>query len=758
MALHPGLLDGDPAKDGDDAGKGQTGTLRKKTNSGQIIKKVQKMENIADERHLKKSPLKSPHIILGSLLLVAITAAVAWFGYSSQIKIASQETIARQRDLQQAWVDKSLDSIRSLTGNLLEQARFVSSAEMFRLLAAEMQDLDPAMHANIRKQLASMHAGSEEKKSGQGDDGGEDAGGSGQDDEAARSLAEQLSYMQGVLQDFASRRGWSDLRIVSASGIDIVTTPDAAGLKAGSDDQRLALLKRAAAARTHLFGPVLRRGEGLVLDLADPLYEVLGGGEPKIVAWLLATVPVDRELAECLAVNQEQKEIFRPCLISTDGGGDAQAVVMETGKPMLAKAAPMSRDLTLTFARRPSFAGHGDSYSLGSRIGGTDWGLVLEVPAALVDRELAAQSAQIAGLWGLGGLGVFLLLAWFLAGQVSRTHKKNAAIFKGLYQQIHRQKAMLDSMNASLKAGLVLVGPAGDVQVANPSFCAMIGREKSEVETALVSSCLPADAAEILIQAMSAGKDSTEISLGSGESMRLYRVTLFPFNDQQREGDVAGGHVGIFQDITEFRRRAEEARQRQVNSMASLARAVESVDPNLIGHAWKMEKIVALLGAEMALPERDRETLRLAARLSQVGKIFVPRELLTKQGKLSEEEQRKVRLAPEHAYMMLRDMQFNLPVPDAVYQMGERLDGSGQPRQLKGDEINGNARILAVADAFCAMVSDRAYRAGMPVEKAVSILSENAGFDNGVVHALSRLNSADVAAVIAGRPEEEAAG
>uniref|UniRef100_UPI002602330C HD-GYP domain-containing protein n=1 Tax=uncultured Desulfovibrio sp. TaxID=167968 RepID=UPI002602330C len=115
------------------------------------------------------------------------------------------------------------------------------------------------------------------------------------------------------------------------------------------------------------------------------------------------------------------------------------------------------------------------------------------------------------------------------------------------------------------------------------------------------------------------------------------------------------------------------------------------------------------------------------------------RELLTKKGKLTPEEQAEVNRAPEYAYGILRDMQFSLPVPDAVYQMGERMDGSGLPRGLRGEEITLNARVLAVVNAFCAMVSARSYRAGMPPEQAIGLLREDAGFDVRVVDALARI-------------------
>ncbi len=135
----------------------------------------------------------------------------------------------------------------------------------------------------------------------------------------------------------------------------------------------------------------------------------------------------------------------------------------------------------------------------------------------------------------------------------------------------------------------------------------------------------------------------------------------------------------------------------------------------------------------------------------------MPHHLLTKKGKLTPEEQREVLRAPEYAYKVLHDLQFGLPVPEAVYQMGERLDGTGQPRQLKGGEIVANARILAVVNAFCAMVSARSYRAGMSPEEAVHLLSQDPGFDPAVVAALARLPEDAVRRAVEASVEEAGA-
>jgi PAS domain S-box-containing protein len=379
---------------------------------------------------------------------------------------------------------------------------------------------------------------------------------------------------------------------------------------------------------------------------------------------------------------------------------------------------------------------------------------MLEVPSAVIDGLLESQKNQIYGLGVLGSVGAALLLAFVWASVVSRSHRATARHFQHLYTVIRQQKLMLDSINASLQVGLLLVNGEGRVQVCNPAFCQIAEKTEDELTGVSLDEALPSRVAENLRAGMKlvAGvreMTSIEISLDSRDGLRLYRVTLFSFEDQQdADQSRTGGCVGIFQDITEFRRRAEEARKRQASLISALVRAIESVDVNLVGHSQKMERVVELLSMQMALEDKDRETLRLAARLCQVGKIFVPRNLLTKTGKLTPEEQQEVMRAPEYAYNALRDLQFGLPVPEAVYQMGERMDGTGNPQRIEGEQIVPNARILAVVNAFCAMTSARSYRAGMSPEQAIELLARNPGFDLKVVENLSALPAEELRSAV----------
>lgn len=671
--------------------------------------------------------LKKAAVAAVSLSLLVVAAAIAYGLCTLQLKNVTQDILNNQREVQQSWVDKSQESIRAWHTAVVEQARLVSSAEMFRLFAVDVRNLGHNGQARLSAPDAMSHS-----------------------DESLRNLAEQMGYMQDLLQDFSRSKGWISAKMVSPKGSPFVVRMGDTPL----DEAQIALAARAVEQKTVVFGPVRALGNSVVMDLADPMYEVLGRGENAPVAVFFATIPMDRVLTSFLALRQEQYGGFLPRILQ-NGAKGTEAVLLRDGKIVLESVQALPLEDGLAFKRRQALVGGEEAYSLGSYLKNLGWLVALEAPAAMVDAVVEGQARQIYGLGILGSLGTALLLAFIWASLVSRSHRATARHFQHLYTVIRQQKIMLDSVNASLQAGLMLMDKDGRLQMCNPAFGQIAGKDENSLKDTPVGDVLPQDAAARLMEGMAqvtgTGKEgSIEISIPQPGDVRLYRVTLFPFEDgDAASGASMGGCVGIFQDITEFRRRAEAARERQANSIAALVRAIESVDVNLIGHSMKMEHVADLLSGAMSLPDKDRETLRLAARLSQVGKIFVPRELLTKKGKLTPEEQAEVMRAPEYAYRILRDMQFNLPVPDAVFQMGERMDGTGLPQRLSGEAINHNARILAVVNAFCAMVSPRSYRAGMQPEEAVGLLMKDQGFDNEIVIALSQISAVALQQAIA---------
>jgi len=176
----------------------------------------------------------------------------------------------------------------------------------------------------------------------------------------------------------------------------------------------------------------------------------------------------------------------------------------------------------------------------------------------------------------------------------------------------------------------------------------------------------------------------------------------------------------------------------------ALIRAIELRDPFLVGHTRRLQGYAVAVGGALGRDDRDLATLNLAACLSQVGKIFVPDDILTKRGRLSEAEAQKMRQHVEHALRVVGPIDFDLPVREAIGQMYERLDGSGYPNGVAGDQIKPLARILGVVDAYCALTEARAYRGQLSGGNALLHLAENPQwYDVNVVAALAQVVAAD---------------
>ena len=235
--------------------------------------------------------------------------------------------------------------------------------------------------------------------------------------------------------------------------------------------------------------------------------------------------------------------------------------------------------------------------------------------------------------------------------------------------------------------------------------------------------------------------DTVELRMREGDvGERLLRVSLFPpYRGDGERGESRPGVVAIFQDITEFRRRSEQRQRQQANVMLALVRAIESVDPYLAGHSQKVAGLADLVGGQMGMDRASREGLRIAAALSQIGKLFIPRELLHKTGNLTPEERAEIMRAPEYAHDLLKDIDFGQPVAEAVYDMYEKLDGKGYPRGLSGESIPLASRVLGAVNTFCAMISPRSHREGLRREDAMDRLRKEPGFDPAVVEALDNV-------------------
>ncbi len=173
-----------------------------------------------------------------------------------------------------------------------------------------------------------------------------------------------------------------------------------------------------------------------------------------------------------------------------------------------------------------------------------------------------------------------------------------------------------------------------------------------------------------------------------------------------------------------------------------MAATAEVRDPYTAGHQRHVAEIAALLAAEMGLDEDTVDGIRLAANIHDLGKIGLPAEILTRPGGLRPAEYELIKGHSRVGSEILQDIAFPWPVAQMILQHHERLDGSGYPDGLRGDEILLGARIIAVADVVDAMATDRPYRAALGIDAALQEIEANRGrlYDPDVVDACLRLH------------------
>jgi len=172
------------------------------------------------------------------------------------------------------------------------------------------------------------------------------------------------------------------------------------------------------------------------------------------------------------------------------------------------------------------------------------------------------------------------------------------------------------------------------------------------------------------------------------------------------------------------------------NTAYIIMKVVETRDPYSIGHQKRVSKLATTIAQEMKLPQDKIEGIRIASLVHDIGKVNLPTEIISKPGKLIEVEFNLIKNHPRVGYDILKKLDFPWPIAEIVLQHQEKIDGSGYPRGLKGDEICIEAKILGVANVVEAMSSYKSYRPALSIDEALAEIAENRNilFDPEVVN------------------------
>lgn len=217
----------------------------------------------------------------------------------------------------------------------------------------------------------------------------------------------------------------------------------------------------------------------------------------------------------------------------------------------------------------------------------------------------------------------------------------------------------------------------------------------------------------------------------------IENIKLFDKVSKQK-GELEEACKRLEEHATALEERNQQLQNAYLEILKTLALMLEARDPYTRGHSERVSQLARQIAFHLNLSEKERELIDIAARIHDIGKLSISNEILLKADVLTPSERAEIQLHPVKAVEMLRFLDFLKEALPIIEHHHEHYDGKGYPRGLQGEQIPLGARILAVADAYDALTSQRPYRPAMNNEQAIKILKQGAGtqWDPVVVEAV----------------------
>ena len=669
-------------------------------------------------------------IAFGVLILIVAIGLVSFWAYK-EVRSAEEKLEERLSDRAKILVDDRVGAVDTLVKSMMGAANRLLEAPMFTFFASAVNDFkgDIGLLIAPEKKPADLPPMAAEEK-----------------DELDK-LMENIPLMVVTLRDTVHNDGFVAGRIVNLKGqtyLSTLATPPALT----SVEQ--ARISQVAGTGRELVSPVYASPSGLVHDLVlpffPPAYEAQAG-KPISVLLLTKAVTGRNNLSDTVQKTTVADEGFKVNFVQKTPDGFERLGLGTTAGITKIDTPKGITDDTLPFGVRLSLDGKEEVYSTGRRIPGTDWWIVQERSylASRLDYHEAVQRTIVLAV--LAALVLALMVSVFWWRLVGKEQEEIADQFRDLCGLISDQKQLLDGINGTISDPIAMTDMGGVYRYVNRAFGQAVGRAADEVlglDSTAVFGFDTAKRLQISDKRVIDGEESVTVdeTIWLQSKRHFFQISKAALNDE--DGNITG-IVSVFRDITKQVEAQERGSRMVQQTIHALVRAIEASDPFLGGHSRIMGQVAVQMAKTMGLASRDIATVEAAASLSQIGKMFVPREVLTKPGALTEEEKRVMEQHVEYAREVLKDIEFELPVLETVYQMNERLDGKGYPKGLGAEDINLPARVLAVANAFTAMARPRSYRQAIPVEKVLSILEQGVHeYDPQVVEALRKVLSTPV--------------
>lgn len=572
---------------------------------------------------------------------------------------------------------------------------------------------------------------------------------------------DQLSYLRKLIESTAIRAGFTPTNPKQSIKADIALREDQSLALYTSDLTLLASTKgtipltenlRIDMANALVHGkPVLLKmvkqiGSAPAISFLVPVYGLQTGAKHKPVGILHGRLsPVTSLFPLLTSQAGGVGKSIETYLIRNDGNLATYISPLKDGEPPLTKQLA-NNDLTLVAAQainQPGIFGSGHDYSgeeslfVSRTINHLDWLIIQKISQNEALKESHHHRRILTWTLLVSLLLVLSLINAVWKHGISRRQQQTTAILEQKTAELTKQTILLNSISDNMSDLILLVDKQDNILFINRPFANLIHTTPKATTNKDLKSLIGPDPADKLHQFYAHSREvhRRHLTLHLHKQRYEFLATAVKIN----YGDTGDqSHLISLHDVTRLKEELRQNEKLLQQTIKALMRAIDQHDPYSANHSAKTAKLVEKLAIAINLSESDRQGIMIAANLCNLGKLSIPKDLLSKTEELGPDEKELLAKESHFAAKILRDVEFSWPVAETIGMKTEFLDGSGTPRGLSGKEISKAGRILAVANSFVAMTSPRPYRKKLSAKESLNQLLEliDTLYDRKVVAAL----------------------
>jgi PAS domain S-box-containing protein len=574
----------------------------------------------------------------------------------------------------------------------------------------------------------------------------------------------QEEYLRNLVEATATRAGFVDRSAAGAvaANVERAGTGGIAVLDANGQVLAATAGLPPLAGRLREFVTTMKPGERSLLDIylnaagrpsmafAVPVFAVQGDrSAASQIGTVVGVKEVGEELYPLLRQPGETSASALAVLVRRNDAAIEYLSPLPDGKPPLSlRMAADTAELDAAFA-----AGTPGGFSATRRdyrdrevlVTGRDfidapWTLMYTIERA---EALGATQARLSWLTAAGIIAMTLVVVSLLAVWIYGTslrRAESAARYREMAERIEEQRNLLRLVTDSQPTGIFILDEEGRYRFANREAGRLAGIPVDDLIGKPIANIVGPEAAKRYLSlngdVLKSGSATSDVAwVTADDAVRVVQTDHVPVAPTR---DLPKSVLIVERDITDAVTERERRTRMLQQIVRTLVGVVDQRDPYAANHSQRVAGLARAIAGEMSLSDREIDTAETAGSLLNFGKILVAPELLTKSGEMSEEDRQKVRQSIQTSADLLDGIEFDGPVVETLRQAQARWDGTGIPAGLAGEGILITARIVSVANAFVGMVSKRAYRDALNIDRAVEAILAQVGksFDRRVVVAL----------------------